>query len=39
MTKINSFDFTLQKRQVVEAFELYLKEKSSALSIFMANGR
>lgn len=37
--KINSFDFTLQKRQVVEAFELYLKEKSSALSIFMANGR
>jgi hypothetical protein len=39
MTKINSFDFTLQKRQVVEAFELYLKEKSSALSIFLANGR
>lgn len=39
MTKINSFDFTLQKRQVVELFDVYLKEKSSALSLFMANGR
>jgi hypothetical protein len=38
MSKINSFDFSLQKRQVIEAFELYLKEKSSALSIFLANG-
>jgi len=39
MTKINSFDFSLQKRQVIEAFELYLKEKSSALWIFLANGQ
>jgi len=39
MSKINSFDFSLQQRQVVEAFELYLKEKSSALSIFLTNGR
>lgn len=39
MTKINSFDFSLQERQVINAFELYLKEKSSALSLFLANGR
>lgn len=38
MTKINSFDFSLQKRQVLEAFQLYLQEKSSALGIFLRNG-
>jgi hypothetical protein len=37
MNKINSFDFSLQKRQVIELFDLYLTEKSSALAIFMAN--
>jgi len=39
MTLIDSFDFTLQKRQVQEAFELYLTKESSVLAKFLANGR
>jgi len=39
MVKIDNYDFSLQKRQVAEAFELYLTKESSVLGKFLANGR
>ena len=40
MSKKSTFDFAAAnfKRQVLEAFELYLKEQSSGLGIYLANG-
>ena len=40
MSKVSTFDFNSAsfKRDVNEAFELYLKEQSSWLSIYLANG-
>ena len=39
MPKIDNYDFSLQKRQVAEAFDLYLTKESSVLAKFLANGR